>query len=47
MIDNLIQQFAGGGAQGLEGPALHGGVAQMLGAASNEHAVGAISVGAW
>lgn len=43
MIDSLIQQFAGGSASSLEGPALHGGVTQMLGAAPNEHALGAIS----
>ena len=43
MIDNLIQQFAGGEAQSLEGSALHGGVAQMLEAAPNEHGIGAIA----
>jgi hypothetical protein len=42
MLDGLIQQFAGGGASGLEGEALHGGVAQMLGSAPNEHGTGAI-----
>ncbi|MBV9279832.1 MAG: hypothetical protein JOZ41_07105 [Chloroflexi bacterium] len=43
MLDNLIQQFAGGGAQSMEGSALHGGVAQMLEAAPNEHGIGAIA----
>ena len=43
MLDSLVQQFAGGGAQSLEGEALHGGVAQMLQAAPNEHGIGAIS----
>jgi len=43
MMDNLIQQFAGGGAQSLEGPELHVGVAQMLETAPNEHGVGAIT----
>jgi len=42
MMDNLIQQFAGGGAQSLEGPELNGGVAQMLETAPNEHGIGAI-----
>jgi hypothetical protein len=42
MLDSLIQQFAGGGANSVEGEALHGGVAQMLGSAPNEHGVGAI-----
>jgi len=42
MLDGLIQQFAGQGANNLEGEALHGGVAQMLGSAPNEHGVGAI-----
>jgi len=42
MIDSLIQQFAGGEAQSLEGSALHGGVAQMLETAPNEHGIGAI-----
>jgi hypothetical protein len=42
MLNGLIQQFAGGGANGLEGEALHGGVAQMLGSAPNEHGTGAI-----
>jgi hypothetical protein len=43
MLDGLIQQFAGGGANSMEGEALHGGVAQMLGSAPTEHGVGAIS----
>jgi hypothetical protein len=43
MLDTLIQQFAGGGGQGLEGSALHGGVAQMLEQAPNEHGIGAIA----
>jgi len=42
MLDGPIQQFAGQGANNLEGEALHGGVAQMLGSAPNEHGVGAI-----
>lgn len=42
MIDSLIQQFAGGEAQSLEGSALHGGVAQMLETAPNEHGTSAI-----
>lgn len=42
MIDGLIQQFAGGGVESLEGEALHGGVAQMLSGAPNEHGEGAI-----
>jgi hypothetical protein len=42
MLDTLIQQFAGGGAQTMEGQQLHGGVGQMLQAAPNEHASGAI-----
>lgn len=43
MLDGLIQQFAGGSASSLEGQDLHGGVAQMLEGASNEHGSGAIS----
>lgn len=42
-MDSLIQQFAGGGAQSLEGEALHGGVAQLLGNAPSEHGQSAIS----
>lgn len=42
MLDGLIQQFAGGDAQLLEGSQLHGGVAQMLQSAPNEHVIGAI-----
>jgi hypothetical protein len=42
VIDSLIQQFAGGEAQSLEGSALHGGVAQMLETAPNEHGTSAI-----
>src|SRR5947209_12207921 len=42
MIDGLIQQFAGGEVQNLEDEQLHGGVAQMLGNAPNEHGVSAI-----
>jgi hypothetical protein len=42
MLDSLIQQFAGGGAQTMEGQQLHGGVAQMLQEAPNEHGTGAI-----
>jgi hypothetical protein len=43
MIDSLIQQLAGGEAQSLEGEALHGGVAQMLQTAPNQHGIGAIA----
>lgn len=43
MLDSLIQQLAGGGAQSLEGEQLHGGVAQMLQTAPNEHGIGAIA----
>jgi hypothetical protein len=43
MLDSLIQQFAGGQAQSLEGPALHGGVAQMFEAAPQEHGIGAVA----
>lgn len=43
MLDGLIQQFAGDGASNLEGEALHGGVAQMLGSAPSQHGVGAVS----
>jgi hypothetical protein len=43
MIDSLVQQFAGSEVQSLEGEALHGGVAQMLGSAPNEHGIGAIT----
>ncbi|HEX6509681.1 MAG TPA: hypothetical protein VF221_18785 [Chloroflexota bacterium] len=43
MIDSLIQRFAGGEAQSLAGPELHGGVAQMLETAPNEHGSSAIS----
>lgn len=42
MLDGLIQQFAGGGGDQMEGEALHGGVAQMLSKAPNQHGVGAI-----
>src|SRR5947209_3661040 len=42
MIDTLLQQFAGGGAQSLEGPELHQGVNQLLQTAPSEHGVGAI-----
>ena len=42
VLDSLIQQFAGGSANSLEGEALHGGVTQLLGSAPNEHKVGAI-----
>ena len=42
MLDGLIQQFAGGGANNLEGEALHGGVAQLLSSAPSQHGVGAI-----
>jgi hypothetical protein len=43
VLDGLIQQFAGGGANSLEGEALHGGVAQMMQGAENQHGVGAFS----
>lgn len=43
MIDGLIQQFAGGGGNSLEGDLLHGGVTQMMEGANNEHGIGAIS----
>ena|SRR5438270_1805531 len=42
MIDGLLQSFAGGGVQDLEGEALHGGVAQMMQQAPNEHGIGAV-----
>lgn len=42
MLDSLVQQFAGGGAQSMEGNELHGGVGQLLQAASGEHSSGAI-----
>lgn len=43
MIDTLVRQFASGEVQSLEGEALHGGVAQMLQSAPNEHGIGAIT----
>ncbi|MGI8825790.1 MAG: hypothetical protein ACR2JC_09115 [Chloroflexota bacterium] len=43
MLDNLIQQFAGGGASSMEGPALHDNVGQMLDAAPQNHVTGAVS----
>lgn len=43
MIDTLIQQFVGGSAQSLEGPELHGGVAQMLQTAPQQHGRSAIA----
>ena len=41
MLDGLIQSMAGGGVEDLEGEALHGGVAQMMQQAPNEHGIGA------
>lgn len=43
MIDGLIQQFAGGGLENLAGEELHGGVGQLLGAASQGQSSGAFS----
>lgn len=41
MLDTLIQQFAGGEAQSMEGGELHGGVAQLAENAPSEHTGGA------
>jgi hypothetical protein len=43
VLEGIVQQLAGGGAQDLEGEQLHGGVAQMMQQAPNEHGVSAIS----
>jgi len=43
MLDNLIQQFAGGAAQSLEGSQLHDNVGQMLSAAPENEVKGAVS----
>lgn len=42
MLDSLVQQFAGGGANTMEGPQLHDNVGQMLSAAPEGHVTGAI-----
>lgn len=43
MLDGLIQQFAGGGMNAMEGQQLYSGVTQMLEGADNQHGIGAIS----
>lgn len=43
MLDGLIQQFAGGSGQGVNEGEVAGAVAQMFGAAPNQHATSAVS----
>lgn len=43
MLDSLIQQFAGGASQSMEGPQLHDSVGQMLSAAPEHEVMGAVS----
>jgi hypothetical protein len=43
MIDGLIQSFAGGSSNNMEGQVLHDGVSQLLQHAPNQHGTSAIS----